>query len=62
MAPTVLMGAIHVGCTHLILDALVTDQEQQRLAEAERFAAAVQHLCRPDCWPGRAVPPDCLVS
>ena len=62
MAPTVLIGAIRAGCTHLILDALVSSEEQQRLAKAERFAAAVQHLCRPACWPDQAVPPDCLVS
>ena len=56
------MGAVRAGCTHLILDVMLTQAELQQLASPERVAAAVQHLRRPACWPGRAAPPDCLVS
>ena len=62
VTPTVLMGAVRAGCTHLILDVMLTQAELQQLASPERVAAAVQHLRRPACWPGRAAPPDCLVS
>ena len=61
MTPSVLEGAIRSGCTHLILDVLLTRSELQRLLAPERVAAAVQHLRRRACWPSRPSPPNCLV-
>ena len=51
-----------MGCTHLILDVLLTRHELQRLASPQSVAAAMLHLHRPTCWPDRAAAPDCLVS
>lgn len=62
MSPTVLEGAIRCGCTHLIVDALLTGEEASQVAAAPRLAAAVRHLRRPDLWPRIGAPPAMVVS
>ena len=57
MSPTVLEGAIRCGCTHLIVDALLTVDEQRQASSAPRLAAAVQHLRQLGTWRGVAAPP-----
>ena len=63
VAPTILEGAVRSGCTHLIIDLLLSNEEQQRLlASASELAAALDYLGRPSCWPALPAPPACVVS
>lgn len=62
VSPTVLEGAIRCGCTHVVVDVLLSSEEQHRLATAPRLAAAVQHMRRPDSWRSRPAPPAIVVS
>ncbi|PRW32487.1 squamosa promoter-binding 8 [Chlorella sorokiniana] len=57
VSPTVLEGAIRCGCTHLIVDLLLTREEASQVAAAPRLAAAVHHLRRPDQWARLGAPP-----
>lgn len=57
VSPTVLEGAIRCGCTHLIVDLLLTGEEASQVAAAPRLAAAVRHLRQPDHWPRLGAPP-----
>lgn len=61
MSPTVLEGAIRCGCTHLIVDLLLTAEEASQVAAAPRLAAAVRHLRQPDHWPRLGAPPAIVV-
>ena len=62
VSPTVLEGAIRCGCTHLIVDVLLSLEERQQLATAARVVSAVQHLRRADSWRSRETPPAIVVS
>ena len=62
VSPTVLEGAIRCGCTHVVVDVLLSCEERRQLATAQRLAAAVQHIRRPDVWRGRPASPAIVVS
>ena len=62
MSPTVLEGAIRSGCTHLVVDLLLGEEERQQLATCARLVAAVRHMRRPDAWAGLPAPPAMVVS
>jgi hypothetical protein len=62
VSPTVLEGAIRCGCTHLIVDVLLSREERKQLATVPRVVSAVQHLRRADSWRWREAPPAIVVS
>ncbi len=62
MSPTVLEGAIRCGCTHLIVDLLLTRDEASQVSAAPHLAAAVRHLRRPDHWARFGASPAIVVS
>ena len=62
VSPTVLEGAIRCGCTHLIVDVLLSEDERQQLATAPRLVAAVQHMRSPGSWRTPSGAPAMVVS
>ena len=58
-----LEGAVRNGCTHLIIDLLLSDEERQRLlACGASLAEAVHSLGRPSVWHDLPSSPPCVVS